>query len=67
MADDFFAAGDWLAEQPLGPKYDSSVAAFAKKAAAYNPEAARVWAKEISNAQVREEILNAIAEIEEPR
>ena len=60
LNEDFNAAGDWLAQQSLGPTYDDTIAEFAREAAVYNPEAASAWAETITREDLKNDILNEI-------
>ena len=65
LNEDFNAAGDWLAQQSLGPTYDDTIAEFAREAAVYNPEAASAWAETITSAPLKAEVLREIDAIAE--
>ena len=53
IRDDFAAAGEWLASQPLGPAFDEAIQDYARSAARDDPEAALAWAQRISDPEIR--------------
>ena len=60
LRDDFDAAAAWLVKQPADPIYDKVIAHFAQEAAAYDPQAARLWANEITEERLKEFMLKDI-------
>lgn len=66
VSSDFDAAGQWLAEQSLSPRFDRAIQDYAVAAAPYDPDAARVWAEQIDNEAMRAETL-ARMQLSEPR
>ena len=64
LREDFDAASAWLASQPLDSAYDRAIAHFAGVAAAYDPEAARLWANEITEERLKAFTLKKIEDAE---
>ncbi len=57
---DLYAAGQWLAEQELTPMHDRAIYEFAFQAKASEPEAATLWAEQITDEALRKQILDNI-------
>ena len=60
IREDFSAAGEWLAAQPLGPAYDEAIQDYANSAARDDREAAIAWAERITDPKIREDTLRRI-------
>ncbi len=60
IKEDFVGAGEWLANQPLGPAYDEAIQDYAFSAAKDNPEAALAWVDRISDERMRNDTLGRL-------
>ncbi len=60
IREDFSAAGEWLAAQPLGPAYDEAIQDYANSAARDDREAAIAWAERITDPKIREDTIRRI-------
>ncbi|MDB4711281.1 hypothetical protein OAF35_01285 [Verrucomicrobiales bacterium] len=60
IKEDFVGAGEWLANQPLGPAYDEAIQDYAFSAARDNPEAALAWVDCISDERMRNDTLGRL-------
>jgi hypothetical protein len=60
IRDDFAAAGEWLASQPLGPAYDEAIQDYARSAARDDRAAALAWAERISDPEMRASTLQRL-------
>ncbi len=58
---DINLVGHWLSEQPDSADLDDIRASYAKSVDHIDPQAARAWAETISNEQLRESVLQAVA------
>lgn len=60
IREDFAAAGEWLAAQPLGPTYDEAIEDYARSAAGDDREAALAWAERITDPERRARTIERI-------
>ena len=60
IREDFEAAGEWLASQPLGPAFDEAIQDYARSAAKDDVEAAVAWAGRISDEELRNSTLRKL-------
>ena len=61
IREDFAAAGQWLASQPLGASYDEAIQDYAYAAARDDQDAAVAWAEQIADENLRAETLRRVA------
>jgi hypothetical protein len=61
IREDFSAAGEWRASQPLGPAFDEAIQDYARSAARDDREAALAWAERITDPKLREETIKRLA------
>lgn len=58
----FNAAANWLSEQKASPTRAAAIASFASEVRSVNPEAARIWAEEISVPELRRRTLKLLSQ-----
>ncbi len=65
IREDFAAAGEWLAAQPLGPTYDEAIQDYARQAARDDSQAALAWAERINDPDLRARTIRQLQQLQE--